>query len=428
MKNILLAICLFAGFGAFSQRGLDSLWSVWHDKTRADTVRMQALYEVCRDYYTYSEPDTSIVLTNRLLDMARERNMKRFAAKTLNCQLQAYVTREDYVNALASGRKSMSLFQEIKYYKGVAALAENMAVIYMRQGDYHRSFRLFLKGLKLKEHLRDSASMPSSLINMGIIYLNLGKLDSALSSHERALVIAERYGPPHVIVRVLQNLGNLYQRKKQMGKAFAYFDRAAKLAEPFGSDTRLASVYDHLVSFYRDSGNFEKALDYQAKSMAIYKRVNSRLSMAESMHMLSTVYYTMEKLEKARVIGEVAISMLGDRKEQALRRDMYSDLGNVYYNLKDYKKALHLHLRFIGLRDSLRNDSLTNAMLAEQSRMAMEKKELLLKSEADKRLMATQTEAERRNQEKNIWILVIVSLLAILGLSGYFSYRHWQIG
>jgi LytS/YehU family sensor histidine kinase len=85
-----------------------------------------------------------------------------------------------------------------------------------------------------------------------------------------------------------------------------------------------------------------------------------------------------------------------------------------------------LNLRFIALRDSIRNDSLTNASLAGQYKAEAEKRDLQLKAEADKRLMAARSEAERRDQKKNIWILVAISLLVILGLIGYFSYRHWR--
>jgi LytS/YehU family sensor histidine kinase len=49
-----------------------------------------------------------------------------------------------------------------------------------------------------------------------------------------------------------------------------------------------------------------------------------------------------------------------------------------------------------------------------------------MKAEADKRLFASEKEANLRDQKKNIWILVVVSLLVILGLSAYFTYRHWR--
>ncbi len=211
-----------------------------------------------------------------------------------------------------------------------------------------------------------------------------------------------------------------------MDKAFAYYGRALAMADEFGNHINVASLYNQLLCYYREKGDYAKAMEYHVKAMAIHKQLNSRIGIAQSLHMLSTLYYYMEQLEKARVVGEEAIALLGDKPEPALLRDMISDLGNVYYNQKNYKKALSLHLRFIALRDSIRNDSLTNASLAIQYKLEAEKKEMKLKSDADKRLMAAQAEAAQRDQRKNTWIVITVSLLLILSLSAYFTYRHWR--
>jgi tetratricopeptide (TPR) repeat protein len=426
MKNIFLVVCLLGSSISIAQRSLDSLWTVWNNNTRVDSVRMQALYEICRDYYAYSRPDSSLLLCDRLYKMAEARRMKSFAAKTLNVKLVAFVTKGENDSALACGRRVLELYRSIGHYQGVTMMADNIAVIYMNQGSYYQSLNLLFKSLRLKEHLHDSLLLSSSFINISKIYNYLGILDSAVCYQERALTIVERRGPRPALLTVVSNLGNFYQRKKQMEKSLMFYERARKLAEEFGAGLRLAQVYNNLTCYYRDNNDLKKALAYQNKSVEICQGLNNQVALAESMHLLSTVYYYMEQLEKARAIAEGAISLLGDEKMPELRRDMYADLGNIYYNQKNYNKALHLHLRFIVLRDSIRNDSLTIATLAAQSRAAAEKREMKLKAEADQRLAVIQSEAERRDQRKNIWIVVTVSLLLILGLSGYFTYRHWR--
>jgi tetratricopeptide (TPR) repeat protein len=426
MKNVVLAICLLTGFTARSQRVMDSLLAVWNNKLEVDTVRMLALSLICQDYYAYTKPDTALLLTSQLLDMAQQRHLDHFAGTALNGRMAAFTVQEKFDSALACGKRAFVIFQRIRFYRGVVVAGINIGVMYKRMGDNHKALALFYKVLKLQEHLGDSLSMSATLVNMASIYQNLGKPDSVLKLHERALVITERHGPTPTLVVILTNLGNGYMRKKQMEKAFPFFQRAEKLAEEFGNGTRLATVYQSLIDFYREKDEFEKALEYQRKSAAIYEATGSRISKAINIYYLSTIYCVMGRLREARVTAEDAIQMLGNDKVPALRRDMYSDLSKIYSNQKKYERSLELYRRFIMLRDSLRDDSLSNALIAEQSRSAMERKELLLKNAGDKRLMAAQAEANSRDQEKNTWILVVLSLLLILALSAYFTYRHWR--
>lgn len=426
MKNTLLAMCLLAGFMARSQRAVDSLWGIWNDKAAADTVRMQALSLICQNYYAYSKPDTTILLSSQLLAMAQQRHLDRLAGKALNGKMTAFAVKEEYDSALACGWRALSFFRKISFYPGVVAAGENIGVIYNRQGNYHKAIRLFYKVLALQEHLGDSARIGVTLVNMASIYRNLGKPDSTLKLHERALVIAEKHQLNSLLVTILTNIGSMHMRQQHKEKAFPFFERAERLAAEFGNGTRLATVYQSLIEYYRETGEFEKALDYQRRSAAIYEATGGKIAKAINLYHKSTIYCAMGKFSEAQVTGEEAVRLLGDGKLPALRRDMYSDLADVYYNQKSFKKAMDLYHRYITLRDSLHNDSLTNSLIAEQSRTAMEKKELLLKGEGDKKLMAAQMEAHRRYQQKNTWILVVVSLLLILGLSAYFTYRHWR--
>lgn len=426
MKRSIIALFLFISFYASSQRALDSLWCVWNKKAEVDTVRMQALYEICRDYYIYSNPDTSLILSQQLYTMANEKGMMLFKGKVLNNQLSAYVTLRDYPKAMACGREAIKLFTSIRYYRGVCAMAENIGTIYMKHGDYPRALDLFFKGLALKTHLNDSLGLPGPMINIATIYANMGNLDSALSYNERALTIAERHGGAPTLFAIVGNLGNLYQRSGHMDKALIYYERSQKIAEAFGNGIRLAWVYHNFMSFYREQSDFEKALDYQKKALAICQQINSPDDLAENMHLLSTVYFKMGQFDKAQKSGEDALRLLPNDAEPARRRDMYSDLGNVYYAQKKFEKALALQLRFTALKDSIRNDSLTNRLLADLFRSESEKKQLLIKAETDKQLLAIKVAAENNNFKKNMLITIAVILLFTLGTISYFSYRHWR--
>ena len=66
---LLLLIC----FSSKAQVNLDSLWSVWNDKTQADTSRLKAMKSIAWDGYLFSQPDSAFYFAQKGYDFARSK-------------------------------------------------------------------------------------------------------------------------------------------------------------------------------------------------------------------------------------------------------------------------------------------------------------------------------------------------------------------
>ncbi|HXU27652.1 MAG TPA: hypothetical protein VN698_10500, partial [Bacteroidia bacterium] len=85
MKKSLLFFCsaflLLSSF-CFSQNK-DSLWLVYNNKSKADTVRLKALYDLANSYLN-NNPYTAIVFAQLELQLAEKTNQQKYQAKALN--------------------------------------------------------------------------------------------------------------------------------------------------------------------------------------------------------------------------------------------------------------------------------------------------------------------------------------------------------
>jgi hypothetical protein len=93
---LLLLIC----FTTKAQEvNLDSLWSVWNDKTQSDTNRLKAIKSIAWKGYMFSQPDSAFYFAQMEFDFAETLNNKKWMADALNLQGKSFAVRSNYEKA-----------------------------------------------------------------------------------------------------------------------------------------------------------------------------------------------------------------------------------------------------------------------------------------------------------------------------------------
>jgi tetratricopeptide (TPR) repeat protein len=132
----------------------DSLLTVWNDPAKADTSRIKAYQNYIWNVYLFSNPDTSLILTQALKDFSNKKN-------------SAYGKRQ------------------VEFLKGS---------IYYVKGDFPNSLLYYKNTLKWDEQLNDKGALSTTLINIGLISHEHKKDDEALTYFLKALKILEEVG------------------------------------------------------------------------------------------------------------------------------------------------------------------------------------------------------------------------------------------
>ncbi|MFD0797978.1 adenylate/guanylate cyclase domain-containing protein [Maribacter chungangensis] len=418
----LFLLLLFCQGALSAQVKLDSLYRIWQDQSKPDSTRALALKDYIQEGSFHSQPDSAIVLTDRLYQFTKEKGYgegtvdalllrgyvysrmgnypkalssyeegltiaekikyKLGAADILLRTGYIYHDNSDIINALKYYQKSFTIYEELEDIEGISNIYNEFGSIYLAQGDYEKSLNYYLESLETTKELNDEMGNSSQYINIGNLYAEQEDFEKALEYYEKGLAIDEIRNDILGIAVALSGIGNVYYNQKNEDKALEYLQESLKLSESInhlqGSSVTLGTLGD----IYLNLGNNGKAITYCKKSLAL----------AEEIGDLSGQDYACECLYEA-----------------------YRDMGNT-------KVALAYHEQMIRISDSIKTEETSiKLQQMEFSKQVME--DSLVQVEKDLQIeMKHRTEVQEKDTNRNIAIAVglIFFILAI----GFFT--RWR--
>ena len=181
MKKRFLSLTLIFCFSfAYAQTNLDSLYSVWEDKTNSDSLRINAFQYYIWDGYVYSKPDSALILTDKLLQFSNEKEFKFGISIGYNLMGVSNWIKGDYRKALEYYEKCYELRSEVNDIRGSAVALNNIGNVYLIQDIHQSALYYYKKSVKIFEVADNKKGMYLPLNNIGLIYQNLEDYPKAL--------------------------------------------------------------------------------------------------------------------------------------------------------------------------------------------------------------------------------------------------------
>ena len=464
MKNsCLFFILIFIFSFANAQTKLDSLYSVWEDKTQADSSRVNAFKDYIWDGYLFSQPDSALVLAETLIEFSRSKDYKLGSALALRIQGISYAVKSDYPKALDYLQRSLKILEDMGDKRGIAGSLGNIGIIYDNQGNYSKALEYYQRSLKIKEEIGNKQGIGKTLNNIGIIYYNQSDYSKALEYYQRSLKIKEEIGDKkRGIASSLGNIGTIYDNQGDYPKALDYFQRSLKILEDIGDKQGVSGILNNIGSIYSDQGDYIKALDYFQKSLKIFEEIGdkkgvafslnmagitykyqgdyvkaqdylqralkineeigNKKGVAQSLHIIGNIYAkqgdhinALENCKKSLDLAEKISAILVQKESCECLYDAYKALGNG-------NKALEYHEQMLVLNDSLQTEETAKKLQQMEFAKTMLADSLVLVEKDLKVEMAHQIEVRKKDKNRN---LAIGAGVFFLLLSGGF-YSRWR--
>ncbi len=422
MNRVLIFLTLMLMGLANAQTNLDSLYTVWEDKTQADSSRMKALDDYIWYGYLFSQPDSALVLAERLFEFSSKKDYKKVMATALNLQAISYAAKSDYPKALDYHHRSLKLREEIGDKRGVSGSLGNIGIIYYNQSDYLNALDFFQRSLKIKEEIGDKNGISHALNNIGGIYQDQGDYPKALDYYQRSLKLGEEIGDKRGVAGYLNNIGIIYKNQGDYPIALDFQQRSLKIFKEIGNKKGISHALNNIGNIYKNQGDYIKALDYFQKSLKIFEEIGDKWGIAFSLRNIGVNYSergdyskALENCKKGLDLAK-KIGVIGEQKESCeCLYDAYKALGNA-------NKALEYHEQMLELTDSLQTEETVKKLQQmEFSKQVMA--DSLVQVEKDLKVeMAHQTEVRKKDKNRN---LAIGAGVFFLLLSGGF-YSRWR--
>ncbi len=383
-RNIVL-LFLFVGLLSIrlSSSPNDSLKNVWLDKTKNDTIRLDALEGWIWDNYLFVNPDTAFILAQKEYDYAKQKGIKKYMAGALKTQGASLYLRGIYSKAMEFYGEALKIYEELNNRRGEAACLLNIGNIYSEQKYYDKAIEHYTKGLKIERELGDAKNEATFLNNIGVNYKSKGDFGSAMEYYKISLAIYKKIDNKVGIAYAENNIGNIVQSMGLTEEADAHYRSSYSIYLALGDKKGEAMVLNNLSQIYAKKKEFNSAIKYATKSLEI----------------------------------ATAVGLLG------IMRDAQFSLYTVYKTEGNSKEALIAYEHYFVFRDSMQNEESRRQVMQQEMQYNYQKQKAVDQKEFEKEKAVS---VEKAQQQKLIIYAALIILVVVIVFS-FIIYKRWQV-
>ncbi len=416
MRRILhfMLLCILWQSSVYAQKNLDSLWAIWNDTTKHDTLRLKAIHEYADKGFLNSNLDSLYYYSQLEYDFAKGRNLKKYQASALITQGLSQYRAGDYVKSQEKYSEALRIYEEIGNKEGASDALNYIGSIHRQRGDYVKAIKYHYESLKIKEEINDKRGVSAVLNRIGIIYDNTGEYDKAIEYYTRSLSIREEVNDKKGIANSLNNLGVIYNNLGKDSIAVNYYTRSIEIKEEIGDKIGIGRTLNNIGIIYSNQFNYKKALDYLSQSLKIREAIKDRQGIASTLISIGIIYYEQGKYKQSINVNKRALDISSELDyKDSIKNASYT----LYYCFKaqnNFEDALPMLERYLTARNELEKEENQREVLRQEYKYEYEKKA------AEDKILEAQLKAENEVQAVKLKnrnnLAIIVSIFLLLAI------------
>jgi len=396
------SVAAFAADNVLPETGAENWRAVWADPSKADSVRLDAIYNHIWDELMDVDPDSAIFYARLQYDFAKSAGNKNYMQKALNSLGLVYSDKADQVTAIRYINECYSICEETGNKRGMAGALTNLGMCYSRQGSFVKAIDAYSRGLKIHEETKNQGGIFICLNGIGWLYLKQDNDEKALSYFQRARQMAESSGDKSALADTYNNLANVSQAQGDYVLAQTYLEKALKLFTSIGNKAGIAILTGNIGMNYVKIGDYAKARSYYLQALREHERAGDTGSMARISMNMGIVDNKEEKYAAAIKWCEKGLNEAVQAGNIDYEAQACECLYVAYKGMGQGAAALRYHERMIALEAEI------NKVAIGEKLQQMEFERVMLQDSINKaesaRVLqqAHEKEVRRKNQSRNV--------------------------
>jgi serine phosphatase RsbU (regulator of sigma subunit) len=334
----LLFLSVFTAGSIFAQQAkVDSLENVLKLHTTEDTVKVNLLFEIAKQYQSNNveKARAYAVQSGELSDRLNFPNGK---AQSLRLIGNTYIRQGDTL-ALDYLQKSLKICEENNFKSQIIQCLNSIGVMYIHKGQIPKAIETLEKAIKVAEELNSKPDIRMIRLNIAALKSNTGKIDEAINEYINILKDIDEISDKELMYNVYNNLGFNYNIQGNYPLALENYQKCLKLAEESNDKEAILVVANNMSSIYSNQEDYTKALEYSEKSLALAEELNAKPRISNALRGIGLIYqkmknplaleYLQKSLEVSEEINQMS-SIVGS----------LNYIGLYYIEIKEYDKAL----------------------------------------------------------------------------------------
>ncbi len=244
--------------------------------------------------------------------------------------------------------KSLSLLDKVEDKHLLPETYNFIGVAYWYGGNYLESFDFHTKAKLLALEIGDSLQYAHALNSLGRLYDATAAYDQAIEYYNQALVIFEKINDNIGLAYIYSSLGMFYKSQKNYPKAEEMTQRSLEIRVKEEHWAGVALSYIELSRIYSVDNKSELAYEMLRKAEQYSKLVNEDLVLkAEINTQLAEIYREKKEFKQALELIQIAKKITENIGNQNLLMKVYGEYGDLYFDLKEYDKAILYHNKVV---------------------------------------------------------------------------------
>ena len=390
---------------------------------KPDTLKVKALNSLSYEY-TRIDVDEGIRYGNEALVLAEKLDWKKGIANAYRFLAINYINVSSFDTARHNLDQALKFYTAIDDAEGKAKIYGSYGNFYTMQGDRLKALEYHLRALSINEDLKDERTIAANLSNIAVIYFDIGRSKDAITMMLRAVELNKKFSNKTYLIINYHELARFYEATGAYDESFTYSKQSYYLAKELGDKLGMALGLDGMGFIEEHKKNYSRALGLYKEALQFRTELDDLLGIAGSMGTIGICYLAMSKeypdkrkiyLDSTILYGKKGIEVAQQAASPEWMRINYSTLSEAQEMQGDYAASLASYKRAIKYQDFL-----FNADKRESIKNLEDKREIELR---DKQLKIN--ELEIGNRKKIQWLFV--AGIAFLFLVGALLFRQNNI-
>ena len=339
----------------------------YYQEIKDHTGVNDAYFILGRCYYDQAKHDDAILAFTKAKDYALVHHQEKNAANQFNAIGITNKSIGKYPEAVKAFQGALSIYNELKFEEGMAAVNHNL----------------------------------------GIIYREISSLDSALVFYEFALNLREKSGSDHEVGQYLQSIANIYRSQKKYDESIVFAKKSILRFDQARDSTGLINAYGVIGLVQLDQGLFAEAKKTFKYVLTMaeplkYNLANTYFSLGETSQHLDSHHQALAYFDKA--LENAKFSENGIIKSEILLAQSIS-----YEKLGAFDQALQAYRTHV-----INRDSIEGVVVKKQIKEIDAKYQSKIKDNKIA-LLAKDNQIMRRSRTIILSIFLITLLLGLVG-------------
>lgn len=292
--------------------------------------------------------------------------------------------------------EALKIFEELNDTSGIVLSHKWLGSVFRQKNDLEEALKSYFLAMELAEGIKFDFEIPKITQNIANIFLDQGQYDKAIEYFMKCCNLITSASAQSIC---LANTGFAYQKKGDNDSALKYYKRSIALCKSINDETCELLPLGMMTHIHLEQENFDQALKYAMEILTKDKDRGSKLDIAIGTNRIGQIYLNMENFPLAFEYFDQALTLA-----KAIDFDqvlyIHANLYLAAEGMRDFELAL-LHFKtFQSIKDSLHNIEKNKGIDELLAKFDTEKKEqeiFLLQKEKELQEAALASQVFERN-------------------------------